>query len=977
MSPRCVVLAVLLCTCWAPASWAAIAPLRGVVVDVTLDDPQLPSDFPSSLPLVVRLLLDEAYFAGPSSARAFERLERLLALYEARHIRTVVSFGAFPPTEAGVEPWREFVRAVTERTHHNVAGYQIGAVGDVPPRDVDRYVYLLKLAAVQIAAIDSDVLIIQGGIPSGEVAWEESTLRAGIASYINSVAIQLPRGADADPNTASQPMTELIERVQSTATIILGPVQSPSADMAPARLLNAFAASLGSRTLAIAVDATMPGLSSSLAAVAHLSDILADDVVRLDEASVALRITDTGGADASAIQRRLLFSPANFNTFLIYWGDAPGQIDVGITSVVGGTPSLRNPLHGQTTNASRLAGSADGKRAQFHLPVERTPLILDLDVGTSGGVGEKVNVQSEALPSIEAIIFRYQQARAAQDALVHNYVATVRIEQHFRPSPAEPAYNLITDNRLFSDGRTVEWEELRFELNGATWTKNRPSFPLVQPEKVLSLALDLHLNQDYSYRLAGVGTVDDRPAYVVRFEPIRDTQALYRGTIWIDRGTYARLRVQAVQTHLTGPVTSNDETQTYTVAATVDDRPVWLLNRLTSRQIFLIAGRSILVEREVRWSEVAVNVPDFESQRAAARDSDRVMYRDTDAGVRYLLKKGENRVVSERLTTSARAFAMGAYVDPSLSYPLPIGGLNILDFNFLNRGMQLALLYGGVVAIGNVQRANLLGGKLDASLDFFVLGVKSTDDVFGRTGRRTAERVARIPVSTGINVGYQLTPFHKVTGRYELHYDAYFRDDETDPTFVVPTSTLTNGYGAGYEFRRRGYSALVNMTAYRRTNWRQWGFADPAMAPLHNYVKFDAGLTKDVILSSFQTLHFSGTYYGGRDLDRFSMYTFGMFDPTRMRGVPSALRLADLGLFRGSYSFNVFDQYRFDLFVDHAMGRRDDDPTWRPLTGTGVRVNLRTPLSTILQVEYGKSFQPEAYRGAGSNVLQIMLLKPL
>ena len=53
----------------------------------------------------------------------------------------------------------------------------------------------------------------------------------------------------------------------------------------------------------------------------------------------------------------------------------------------------------------------------------------------------------------------------------------------------------------------MEWEELSFSLNGATWTTNRPPFPLVQPEKVLSLPLDLRLNQDYTYRLDGVETV--------------------------------------------------------------------------------------------------------------------------------------------------------------------------------------------------------------------------------------------------------------------------------------------------------------------------------------------------------------------------------------------------------------------------------------------------------------------------------------
>ena len=79
--------------------------------------------------------------------------------------------------------------------------------------------------------------------------------------------------------------------------------------------------------------------------------------------------------------------------------------------------------------------------------------------------------------------------------------------------------------------------------------------------------------------------------------------------------------------------------------------------------------------------------------------------------------------------TSARAFVMGADIDPSFDRPLPIGGLNILDFNFLKRNLQLALLYGGVIALGNVQRANLWGGRFDASVDFFGLALKSNGTV--------------------------------------------------------------------------------------------------------------------------------------------------------------------------------------------------------------------------------------------------------
>ncbi len=195
---------------------------------------------------------------------------------------------------------------------------------------------------------------------------------------------------------------------------------------------------------------------------------------------------------------------------------------------------------------------------------------------------------------------------------------------------------------------------------------------------------------------------------------------------------------------------------------------------------------------------------------------------------------------------------------------------------------------------------------------------------------------------------------------------------------MVPSSTGTNGEGLGYEYRRRGYSVTTDVAAYQRTTWKPWGLGDDFDPSDRTYTKYGAGVSKDFIVATFQTIHLNGAYFGGQRLDRFSMYQFGMFDPTRIHGVPSAVRFAQLGMFRASYSFNLFDQYRLDLFIDHASGH---DPsvgnTWQQVTGTGVRGSLKAPFNTILQVDFGKSFLPEAYRGAGSTVVQVLLLKPL
>jgi hypothetical protein len=961
---------------------AADTKLRGIAIDRRLDDDLLAADWPRTVPTIVRLSIDQLAFADPTANATLERLRVLLGVYQGRNMQVVLALGAVPTTDGDVEPWRQFIRAVAEISRGKVAGYQIGEIQADAAPDVNRYVYLLKLAAVQIRSVDSGALILQGRIPESEVDWQGRVFAAGAGPYVDGVALDGPSAEDDELfRSAVQRMATMVEREKPSATLLLGPIRLPvDPAVATSRSMDAVLRSLGTSIQVTAFAGNAAALGATLAAAARLTDLIAGDVVALDERTTDLRILQGPSNVTSTVTHRLVYTTTGFETFLVYWGapnGAPIEVEITVPNVT--TPMVRDPLTGESQAPTGLRKGPLANRLRMPLPAADHPLLVDFNFGNSTGLGASVDVRIDALPRVEEVVFRHQQAQAAQDAVLRNYIAHVRIEQHFHPSPADPAYNLVTENRLFSERGAIEWEELSFELNGAKWTTNRPAFPLVQAEKVLSLPLDLRLNQDYAYRLDGVDTVGGRPAFVVRFDPVDAARSLYRGTVWIDRATYVRLKVQAVETKLSGPVVSNDETQAFESFGNLDGRPIWLLNHLISKQIFLIAGRSVLIEREVRLSDFVLNASEFDRERSAARASNRIMYRDTDEGVRYLVKQGEARVVSNRMTTSARAFVMGADIDPSLDRPLPIGGINILDFNFLNRNLQLALLYGGVIAFGNIQHANLWGGKFDASVDFFGLALKTNDDVFDALGKRSGERVDRIPVGAGLNLGYQLTPFHKLSVHYEFKYDAYFTDATTASGFVIPSSTATNGEGLGYEYRQRGYSLLANVAAYRRSTWNVWGAQGGGFdARDRTYTKYDLGLSKDFTFATFHTIHLNGTYFGGQRLDRFSMYQFGLFDATRMHGVPSAVRFAELGMFRGSYSFNLFDIYRVDLFLDHATGRDPQgDSVWRQVTGTGIRLNLRAPRNTILQVDFGKSVLPDVYRGAGSAVLQILLLKPL
>jgi hemolysin activation/secretion protein len=111
----------------------------------------------------------------------------------------------------------------------------------------------------------------------------------------------------------------------------------------------------------------------------------------------------------------------------------------------------------------------------------------------------------------------------------------------------------------------------------------------------------------------------------------------------------------------------------------------------------------------------------------------------------------------------------------------------------------------------------------------------------------------------------------------------------------------------------------------------------------------------------------------GRDLDRFSRYSFGTFD-NRLRGYPSALIRYDRGaVLRGALAWAAAPLIRVDAFADTAavhdpgFGRRS-----RSYTGIGAAIEVPAPFGTLVAVEWGYGFQGINSNGSrGTQVVRI------
>lgn len=873
-----------------------------------------------------------------------------------------------PGTVDGVEAWRLALQGLLARHRDGIAILEIEAGADAKVT-----AFATRLASTEVRSARESIRVALNDSQATGASALADLYTPELAPYVDLLVLS----ATADRVAAS---AHLLKVDREARLAILARAAGDEVEAAARRIIDSQLETVGTEVAVIAWRSSAV-LGPALRRLAPIAPLLVGDITALDASAAGLALSLAGRDVTGSIRHRLLFDNRTFATYLVYWGDAvPTPLDVTLTLPVEGVPVLYRLADGSRLTATDYSRNAETGRVRAQVPLTGGPMIVDFNSGASAVFVQRSDVSAERQLSVEEIIARHQQQQRAQDALIRNYIASARTEQHFRPTMTDPGYDVVTDNRYYVASDGIEWEELSFSVNGSKWGADRPPFPLLQAEKVLSLPLQLRFGDDYRYRLDGTERAGEYDCYVVRFDPAEgDKRSLYRGTVWIERKTFARVKVSAVQTHLAAPVVSNEEIQTYRPVTSIGNRPVFLFTGLTARQIILIAGRNILVEKIVAFDDFRVNDPAFEDSRAGARRSDSVMYRETDKGLRYFVKQGNERVVSERATRTARAMAMGVTIDPSYAFPLPILGINYLNFEFRGRqDTQLAILFAGVLAAGNIQRPKLGGTPFDASVDFFAIAVPSSDRLYEASGEREAERLLTWPLTTGLNLGWQFTPFQKVSAQYQFRFDGYARDTTTSDEFVVPASTVTNGFGGAWEYRRAGYSVVANGTWFSRVGWRDWGF-EPDPASRSNYVKYTASISRDFYFNVFHKVHLNGAWFGGRDLDRFAKYQFGMFDDTRIHGVPaSGARFEELGMMRGSYSFNIFEQYRLDLFLEQAWGRdRALDPAWQPITGIGVAVNLRAPWNTILRVDVGKSFLPERYQGIGSATLQVMLLKPL
>jgi hypothetical protein len=341
----------------------------------------------------------------------------------------------------------------------------------------------------------------------------------------------------------------------------------------------------------------------------------------------------------------------------------------------------------------------------------------------------------------------------------------------------------IDANYFWHRGEPLEWEQTAYYVNGnrITW-KEIPELPLIQPEKVVTLPLDLTLDRTYVYRLHGEDRVDGKEAYVLSFEPAQAGRSLYRGRVWIDKATFVRLKLNVLQTDLEAPVVSNEETDFYDAGAGAG-RARGVAPHPSGRAAALDGGGPE-PDRAApdRTSSPSRSTPARRPSRRARSEAyarNNRMLRDTDQGLRYLERQEDGtRTVKQTMDTDQLFAAAGAYKDQSTSGVVPLGGVNWFDFDLFHRNVQANVFFAGVLAFFNFTKPDLFHGRSDATVEGALSALKTEDKVFAADQELTAERVRVRSQFLSARYGIPLGQFFKVMLVGSFVWNSYDDSDE-------------------------------------------------------------------------------------------------------------------------------------------------------------------------------------------------------
>jgi hypothetical protein len=979
----------------------------------------------SDHPLEARVTADWAAIETAPGVFDWSSVEPTLATLAARGARVSLCVrGESPlhphgvgdggvPDGAWLQAWTALLRSAVATLSTQIA---VVEVGENPERTFDAvsYAFVLKSSSLAIKAEAKAhgiaVRVAQGSVGSDGLAWQKILWDNDAAPYVDILPVSFGAGGDVSSGTAAFAAEAVLH---PPAAELRAQVAADEADPWSSfrGALRALVWSAPSAFVTLPADA---GNAETVArVVARLQARLAQDYAPAPVGGLALRTPSGGETEGASVLGRFLHAK-DLATLVIYQApptEAPeAQSRLLLDTIDVKDPEVLDLLSGETFKTGPATVPGERSRA-LRVLVADHPMAAIWDRASVNQPGlevasEDVKVATTRGLTAEEIIARNRQVQKIQDDRLLRWTANGRADIHFKLAQGGGSIDVGIESTYFwRRGAPLEWQQTRYYVNGniVTW-KKIPELPLIQPEKVLTLPLDLTFDKTYDYKLVGEDTLEGRSAYIVSFEPEAALagKSLYRGRVWIDKETFVRLRTSVIQTNLEPPVLQNEETDTYLPVIGPDGATYFLIGRIDGQQLWSGWGRNFVVRRELALTGFELNMPEeeFNGSLKEAYASDDQMLRDTDKGFRYLKQQPDGeRVVQQTVKTDALFALAGALKDDSTSGVVPLLGVNWFDTNFLKKDIQFNVFFAGVFAYVNLTDPSIRGTKVDLGVEASLVALKLDDQFYVNGVEDVSQRLLRRSQYLTGRFGYPLGEFFKVSAIGDIAWNAYEESPDardalaesnvangTDYSFVVPPDDRVYSGTLQFQFNRMGYSVTASGSASRRSEWNAWGLYDNQTATFvepsfdsaqQSFETWSLVAFKEWYLPKFQKLKAELAYLDGGNLDRFSQYSFGRFGAESLAGYAGTGLRFDTGyIARTGWAFNILDVVRFDVSAEFArVNDSREDERFRNFSGLGLSFNVVGPWKTIWQGSYGRAITADVPELEGTQEFELIVLK--
>jgi hypothetical protein len=614
--------------------------------------------------------------------------------------------------------------------------------------------------------------------------------------------------------------------------------------------------------------------------------------------------------------------------------------------------------------------------------------------GADKTVYSSVEVKGGVELTVEEIIARWQQYRESQKQKLENFLASCFMSLHFENTNLGPGFDISMQLKQFLNrAGQMEFAQKQLYVNGVKFGKNR-EFPLpqIEPEKVLTQPLELKLNQRYKYKLLGTEQVNGILCYVVGVEPLEANENLYSGKVWIDGTTFRQVKQYLSQRGSKSNVVVNVETQNFELVADGKGNQFNVLRSVSAQQSLNAAGRDFVVQRTLKFSDYAINTPQFSGALAAEHSSNDPMYRDTDEGLRTLKKQGNERVLVEKKETRIVSLAGGAMYGGTFNFPIPFAGISMADFDFRHSGAQLSTFFAGPILASDLSKQ--YKPKFRLAVDLALSGLPGENRMYIDNHELKQGDVWSWEETTGLRASWQATTHLSLTASSYLAFDYFRRTSDANKQYVLPRNGVTLLPGVEVKYTRKGYVFSAQGTRGERIDWRPFGCASLARSPAgcdslsptllaqppqKAYTLYGADFNKDYYIGKFTKGGYDFSYYGGDQLDRFSRYFPSFFSTVRLHGIPGGTDSFNaIAMGYVHYGFNVMDFIKFDGMYSYARARNlEESSHFNKFDGLEANFNTPGPMGTLIQGTISYALDGNIARYNSRWGAYLMIFKPL